>query len=105
MTWMAGQVQCSTGLKAVSQDKVYSLYVVAASDYPSLALFSPPNYHSPSAPLNQAETNEYTFIYSSTVLAFLKEVQVFQQDKGSPDCKRRETVWLKDLCAARGHDD
>lgn len=49
--------------------------------YSSLALFSQPNYHSPSTPLNQVEANECTVIYSNTRPAFVKEVQVFQQDK------------------------
>lgn len=74
MTQLAGQAWCSTG------PKEYSLYMVSSQvggwpkHCPSLALYSPPNYDSTSAPLNQMETNEYTFIYGSTINAFLKEI-------------------------------
>lgn len=38
------------------------------------------------------EANEYTFIYGSKLNAFLKEIQDFQQDKASSDCKRRKSL-------------
>lgn len=101
MTQLAGQAWCSTG------SKEYSLYMVLARQgegqkhYASLALYSPPNYDSTSAPKNQMETNEYTFIYGSTTHAFLKEIQDFQQDKASSDCKRRQSLPEESLCLQR----